>query len=299
VTSPSELDLSWGLVQRFEFLEWRAYWVGRVNRKDLEDEFSISTPQASLDFKRYQEAAPGNIEYNATEKTYIATEAFRPRFLNLSAERYLLQLQAIRSGALKKTDTWFDQLPPADAIPAIARGPEAFNLKAIIRTIESRAAIDVNYRSLRRVDVRTICPHAIAHDGHRWHVRALSIEHQDYRDYVLGRILSVSRQEPCRADAADDVEWNTFVTLRLIAHPDLSPEQRATIQHDYRLRDGKLELEIRLALAFYFIRRHNLDLPAGAIPPERAQLFLENLKEVQHAIDAARDRSKALIAARG
>jgi len=37
-------NIPWGLAQRFEFIEWRAYWVGRLNRKDLEDEFKISTP---------------------------------------------------------------------------------------------------------------------------------------------------------------------------------------------------------------------------------------------------------------
>src|ERR1700722_210432 len=94
-----------GLAQRFEFIEWRAYWVGRVNRSDLEDQFQISTPQASLDFRRYQEEAPGNNEYDASGKSYVVTEGFTPKFLNLSPERFLLQLQAIKSEAIRKSDT--------------------------------------------------------------------------------------------------------------------------------------------------------------------------------------------------
>ena len=64
----TERDVRWGLARRFEFMEWRAYWTGRVNRRDLEGQFGISTPQASADFREYMEAAPGNIEYDATEK---------------------------------------------------------------------------------------------------------------------------------------------------------------------------------------------------------------------------------------
>ncbi|TAK82753.1 MAG: WYL domain-containing protein [Betaproteobacteria bacterium] len=294
-----EVNVRWGLAQRFEFIEWRAYWVGRVNRKDLEDAFHISTPQASIDFKRYQEAAPGNIEYNATEKTYVATDAFRPKFLALSPERYMLQLQAVTSGALRKSDTWFDELPRADVIPTITRGAEAYTLRAIIQTIKNGEAIKIYYRSLERVGLRTICPHALAHDGYRWHARALSLERQEYRDYVLGRILSVSQPEPCNAHPTDDVEWETFVKLRVIAHPGLTSEQKATIEHDYRLKDGKLDIEMRAALAFYFIRRHNLDLRISDISPERAQLFLENFGEVKAAVEEAKQRSKMLIAARG
>lgn len=293
-----DTDIRWGLAKRFEFIEWRAYWVGRVNRKDLEDQFQISTPQASADFGRYQAAAPGNIEYNATEKTYVVSDDFRPKFLKLSPERYLLQMQALRSEAIQKSDTWFDQVPPVDVTPTIVRGPEAYTLRAIVKAIEARRALDINYLSLTRTGVRRVCPHALAHDGQRWHMRALSLEHSEYRDYVLGRVLSVSDPISSDADPADDLEWNTLVTLRLIAHPQLDAHQKATIEHDYRFKDGELLIPIRLALAFYFIKRNNLDLRNGEIKPERAQLFLQNYEEINSAVASMRERSKALVMAR-
>jgi predicted DNA-binding transcriptional regulator YafY len=293
-----DADLRWGLAQRFEFIEWRVYWNGRVNRKDLEDEFQISTPQASIDFRGYQEAAPGNIEYSATEKSYIASAGFRPKFLKLSPERFLLQLQALRSGAISKSDTWFDRLPNADSTPAIVRGPEAYTLRAIVRAIEMGGVIEINYKSLTRVGVRPICPHALANDGYRWHVRALSLEHQEYRDYVLGRILSVSEPKLCDANPSDDVEWHTIVKLRLTAHPDLRDHEKETIEHDYRLVNHELNLEMRLALAFYFIKRHNLDLRGGEISPQRAQLYLQNFDELTTALARAKQNSKELLAAR-
>src|SRR5262245_35569574 len=116
-------DLRWTVAQRYEFIEWRVYWVGHVNRRDLEAHFQISPSQASVDLRYYQHAAPNNIEYDASEKAYVQTRDFRPVFMKLSPERYLLQLQALNAGAVRKRDTWFDGIPSIEAAPNIARGP--------------------------------------------------------------------------------------------------------------------------------------------------------------------------------
>src|SRR6267154_5982180 len=112
-------DVRWGLAQRFEFIEWRVFWVGRVNRSDLEERFGVSTPQASVDLRSYQEAAPKNIEYDATEKAYVPLSTFRPQFLRLSADRYLRQLEAILNSAIAPSDTWFGSLPSAAVMQTI------------------------------------------------------------------------------------------------------------------------------------------------------------------------------------
>lgn len=293
----AESDLKWTVAQRFEFIEWRVYWAGRVNRKDLETQFQISTPQASVDLGAYQEAAQGNIEYNPSEKAYVETRDFRPVFLKLSPERYLLQLQALEVGAVRKRDTWFEAVPPAEVAPTIARGPEAYTLRALVRAIETRSAIDVYYQSLTRTGLRTICPHAFVHDGYRWHCRALSVQSGEFRDYVLGRILSISSLKPASADPSDDVEWNTHIKLRLIAHPGLDARQKEAIEHDYRMEDGELFINMRLAAAFYFVKRYNLDLQ-DKIDPARQQLCLTNLADLNSAIKSAKDQSKLLIAER-
>ncbi|MDE5442524.1 WYL domain-containing protein [Bradyrhizobium sp. CSA207] len=296
MTQPTEIK--WGLAQRFEFIEWRAYWDGRINRRDLELEFDISTPQASIDLREYQKTVPRNIEYSATEKTYVATQDFRPKFLNLSPERYLLQLRALTSSSIRQSDTWFDRVPPVDVVPDIVRGPQAYTLRAVVRAISAGSAVSINYQSLTRTGVRTILPHALGHDGYRWHVRALSLDRVEFRDYVLGRILSIgSAPTHTSIDPADDVEWQTKFSLRLIAYPELDDRQKETIEREYRFKDGELAIDMRLALAFYFIKRNNLDLRKGEIPPARAQLFLQNYEEFLHASQQAKEESKRRLAA--
>jgi WYL domain len=288
-------DIRWGLGRRFELIEWRAYWLGRVNRSDLEERFGISTPQASVDLRAYQEVAPNNIEYSQTEKAYVPTSTFKPQFLRLSADRYLLQLNAILNGAVLTTDTWFGSPPPASVMPTVLRSVESNTLRAILRAIEGRQELDIVYQSLTNTRSRPIAPHSLAFDGHRWHARAWCAEHRDFRDFVLGRILSVGDRRPSDADPTNDIEWHTIVELKITAHPALKDAQKSAIQRDFGMEQGLLIMKTRAALAFYFIKRMNLDLDDVHIPPERKQITLTNLAEVEQAQQAAKAETRSRV----
>ena len=64
-------ELKWGIEQRLEFIEFRLYWEGAINRSDIMGRFGVSMPQASKDLSRYQELAPENMAYNKSEKRYL------------------------------------------------------------------------------------------------------------------------------------------------------------------------------------------------------------------------------------
>src|SRR3984957_8069001 len=84
--------IRWGSERRLEFIEFRLYWEGGVNRSDIVEEFGVSVPQASKDLTLYQEQAPGNIRYDRSEKRYFASESFQPKFIELDAAAYLERL---------------------------------------------------------------------------------------------------------------------------------------------------------------------------------------------------------------
>jgi len=289
-------DVRWGLAQRFEMIEWRAHWLGRVNRSDLEDRFGVSTPQASVDLRAYQEAAPGNIEYDSTQKAYVPTASFQPRFLRLSSDLYLAQLNAILNGAILTRDTWFRSPPPATVMKTVVRSVEPKTLRAILRAIEDRHELEIDYQSLKNARTRSIAPHALAFDGHRWHARAWCAHRCEFRDFVLTRIRSVGESRPSNADPTNDVEWNTIVKLKIVPHPKLSDNAKAAVELDYGMEGGRLVLETRASLAFYLIKRMNMDLNDDEIPPERLQVFLTNLAEVEEACRAAHAKMLAQVA---
>ncbi|MEI6335742.1 MAG: hypothetical protein WCS87_14380 [Methylococcaceae bacterium] len=55
-------------------------------------------------------------------------------------------------------------------------------------------------------------------------------------------------------DALEDVNWDTFVSVKIGAHPGLSDTQKAAIEFDYGMVNGVLEREVRGALLFYFLK---------------------------------------------
>lgn len=297
----SEIDgrARWTQSRRYEFLEWKMFWEGQVNRSDLERAFGISTPQASVDLRNYKELADDNIEYNSTEKAYLPTANFMPKFLRISADRILLQLWAYLSGIIMKEDLWFKSIPTVATVPDIIRSVDENCLKTVLQALRTGQAIRVLYQSLTSSRWRSIAPHALAFDGHRWHARAWCCESEDFRDFVLTRIDELGDFEPVTFDASDDIEWETMVTLRLVPHRGLNDEQSKAIQKDYGMVDGCRSVEMRASLAYYFLKRMNLDLPSSdELKPERVQLQLENLDEVQKTIALTKVKTAELVASR-
>lgn len=63
--------LKWGVERRLEFIEFRLFWEGGVNRSDIIDTFDVSVPQASKDLTLYQERAPHNALYDKSARRYV------------------------------------------------------------------------------------------------------------------------------------------------------------------------------------------------------------------------------------
>ena len=82
-------DLRWGVERRLEFIEFRLFWEGYVNRGDLIDVFGISVQQASTDLNRYLGLAPeGTRRYTDHWRTgfYHIAERSGARILLLYAD---------------------------------------------------------------------------------------------------------------------------------------------------------------------------------------------------------------------
>ena len=64
-------SLRWSVEQKLQFIEFRLFWEGHVNRADLMDTFGVSLNQASGDLNRYIALAPDNMVYDKSGKTYV------------------------------------------------------------------------------------------------------------------------------------------------------------------------------------------------------------------------------------
>lgn len=277
-----KVDLRWSVERRLEFIEFRLFWEGHVNRGDLMDAFGVSVNQASTDLNRYIGMAPGNMIYDKSGRTYIRGSKFDPLFLKPDANRYLSQLRSVADGILDRADAWIGQFPPYDAAPAPVRGEYAKTLRSVVAAIRQSEAIEVKYQSLSRPEPRWrwIAPHAIGFDGFRWHTRAFCLTDQSFKDFLLSRIIETRGTKPGEVDADGDADWNEQVTLEIGPHPELSETQQKVIALDYGMRGGRAKIPVRKALLYYALKRLGLDTDPAARCPQAQQIVLLNASEL-------------------
>src|ERR1700722_13797818 len=106
--------MRWGVEKRLEFIEFRLFWEGGINRVDIMEQFGVSVPQASKDLSLYEEKAPGNLQYDRRQKRYFAALGFRPFFLKPEADRYLTQLGSVSNHVISADETWLSNVPDTD-----------------------------------------------------------------------------------------------------------------------------------------------------------------------------------------
>lgn len=283
----------WGVQRRLEFIDFRLFWDGRFNRRDLSDTFGISAQQASADIALYTEHAPANLVYDSTLKAYLRTPGYEPKIMHASAERYLLQLVAIENRWMRQEDTWFDKRPPIEDITLLRKQTDAQVLLRLLDAINQRCQLEIQYKSITgsAEPRRLIAPHAMFHALGRWYVRAWSTEHKDFRDYNLFRIDEAGTLAPSAADPSRDYEWLHETDLILAPNPDLSESQQAALESEYGMTDGRLVVTMRLSQTFYLMTEHNLDVPVGTLNAGKQQLVLLNHDEVVNARATARKLS--------
>jgi len=282
-------ELRWGVEQRLEFIEFRLFWEGHVNRSDLMDQFGVSVNQASTDLNRYIGFAPENMVYDKSARTYVRGSEFQPQFLEPDASRYLTQLRSVADGILDREDSWIADLPTFASAPTPVRGVNPVTLRSVVGAIRRSEEIELKYQSLSSPEPRWrwIAPHAIAFDGFRWHSRAFCLTDECFKDFLLSRVLEIRAVRESQVTATDDEDWNSEVTLEIVPHPALSETQAKVIALDYGMRGGKAKIKVRRALLYYALRRLGLDTDPAARRPQDQQIVLLNSSEFGVPIPSA------------
>jgi hypothetical protein len=287
-----EQGIRWGVEQRLEFIEFRLFWEGGVNRSDITSYFGVSVPQASNDLARYRELAPRNIVYDRSGKRYLAGDKFQPLFRDPDADRYLSQLRSIGDGIALGPETWIASLPGFETIPLPHRRVDPAVLRSLLAAIRAGRALHVHYQSLTRADAlwRWITPHAFAFDGLRWHVRAFCHVDRIFKDFLLPRFLGTKDQAEPGAPPTEDGPWQEFFEVILIPHPQLTPSQRRVVALDFGMEGESIKVRMRLALLFYFLKRLNLEGDPERRPPREQHVVLGNKSEIRAALKRAEEQ---------
>ncbi len=278
--------MPWGQERRLEFIDFRLQWDGKLNRSDLLEHFGISVPQASTDIGTYTGLAPKNLIYDRSARAYLAGETFSPLFATSSAEHYLSDLLALSNGTLDMGGSFAGWTPAVALAISPARVLPAQALESVLRAVRTDSALEVMYQSMSKPEPewRCISPHALGHDGFRWHVRAFCHARKAFRDFVFSRMLEVRPSLGRKVRPDKDHAWFSSVNLVLVPHSGLSPSMRRVVELDYAMTEGETVLVTRQAMLYYVLQRLGLSRD-GDLRPEAQQIELKNGIEVRAVLE--------------
>lgn len=269
-------------IHRLLLLESILLWEGRLNNGRLREIFDLKGVRASEWIREFRDLHPDWLEWDSVTRSYHATEtAFSVgpstgTTASLTQYLALVGLPNIPAEPTHYRGAW-------SAYPDIsAPSPRIFS--AISEAIRLCRRLEISYMSMRDPEPhkRVISPHSLVQAGRRWHTRAFSSEHQQFRDYALGRIVSAQLLNvDSEKEETDDIAWMTNVQVRLSAHPDLTPAQVAVIRHEYFNNTAARTDTCRGALVSYYIQDVRAATNTAKQKPPEYQLAVSNIEEVR------------------
>ena len=291
-------DLKPVVRRRMSFIEFSLNWEGRVGRPQLQEQFDISPQQATLDLNAYIDIFPNQMSYDPRQKAYIPNPGFRPRIISEKSSEYLTRLEALTRGYQDAATSWI-QSPPATEFVAVR--PRAISreiLFQVLFAIQNKVSLKARYVSLasESESERTLLPHALASDGHRWHCRCFDVDKERYSDFVLSRLEFARADDRVEVQQPPDTVWDTFVDVLLCVDtnsingsPDSKARQKHRLEHEYGMENETLKLTVRQALLFYYLR--NLGFSPGRTSSGHMRnessfhLKIKNLETVEDALN--------------
>lgn len=256
ITMPTE-EKSQAQEERLIYIDFFLHFFGSISRNDLMTRFGIKQAAATRDITLYRERAPYNLEYDTVKKTYKCSHQFKPRYtydvhhvLTCIAGGFTAQNFHIQENALLLCET-----------PQLLINPDLDVVSVITRAIKQNRVVKMDYNSINDgFETIEFVPFSLVDNGLRWHVRGFNRSKNEFCDCVLTRISAAHLldESPQRHETKEsDNQWNRIVSLELIPHPNLK-NPRGVIA-DYKMEGGKKRLEMRAAVAGYFLRLWNVD----------------------------------------
>ena len=279
-------ELKWDVRQRLKLLESTLLLSGWVRTQALMETFGISRAQASKDFAVYHALRPKNLTYNKSKKYYEASDDFEPLLLTGKTSELLGVLGAVPHGdgpvlALAA------QVPSVELLRPMDRELDLKVFRAISIAAYNKTKVRLAYQSMNRTEPAelVLSPHTLVFSGFRWHVRAYSDSHGEYRDLVLARVRGLPEVlDEVGVGAERDAAWHEQVRVMITPHHDLPPAQQAIIAEDYGMTEGQSVQTIRAALVPYYLRLMQIEPGREHPDPKVQQIVLLNQDEISHLL---------------
>ncbi|EOI7454698.1 WYL domain-containing protein [Yersinia enterocolitica] len=259
---------------RLKYIEFSLIFKGEVSRANLMDTFGVKEASATRDLNQYIDLTGKKNSFfdKKSKKHLIKDETFSPLF-ELSDIDALCWLKTEKIDKSEQNYTYRCQrinLPNQKAFAPITRA------------IAQKQKVEIEYLSVNSgPSKRIITPHSLFDDGLKIYIRAFDGNRKAFINLSPSRITSsklLSSTPVVGERVGDDEKWNSFVDLEITPHPKIKIKE--TIEYEYKMIRGILNIKVREATGGFFLRSWNVDCTLDAeLSPNIYHLHLSNVKK--------------------
>lgn len=266
-------------LQRLQYIDLCAYILGLVNRKFLMNRFDVKQAWATKDFTAYQMKSGDSLVYDHGLKAYKPVEMFTPLFEHSVDDAIQLICEGKQSFLCEPQ---FAGNAYSYAIKNIK--PNLAHIFNVFRALHLSKKVEIEYVSRTSGKTsRLIAPHSFIRTGCFVYVRGFDYLSGEFRSFKLNRIVNCKLVESKPSDDQTklaDKEWNADV--RVIIKVNEKLDNKESIEFDYDLINGRLEITIKKVLLMYFLMDWNI-APLGydSLPPVLFPLQVESIEDIE------------------
>lgn len=243
-------------LSRFAFIETKLLWDEGLTVGNIASVFSISRQAAQVVLNQYRKLYPGQMTYDRNLKLHIATQSFQPEFVKKDAKCFLdyLRGQSI-SSFYKEEEVWSD-IEVTDINRSLQPPVDTVITKILFTALKRKKTVQIQYLKKKNVSedtmLRIISPNHLVFANNRYHIRAYCHFKEIYLDFVLSNIILAEFADDEWISSREDVEWNTFVSVKLSPNPELLKDTQNALLKRFEIeKKGIREIRCRKALAYY------------------------------------------------
>lgn len=248
-------------------------WEGAASNERMRELFQVHFTTASRLLAQYAAMNPLGLSYSTAQRRWISEAPFRPLLTEGTLEEYLAYTFTPEAKpVVTRTHLDLGEVAPATFALLHRACSEALGIGAQHASMRHPAPVE-----------KIFYPHALVEAGRRWHVRAYIPAASAFQDLALTRLQDVRLLDgspPPVAEATQDPAWNTWVDLRLVPHPALSPAQKQLVRAEYFQRAAARVQTVRAALAPYILHELRAATDAAAQRPPEFQLYVQPTDEL-------------------
>jgi hypothetical protein len=203
---------------RLGWIEACVRYAGRFGAREkvgYQQFFGISEASASRD----QEAFQRYFEHRHMIEIFRKRPDGRPAGGRLTLIDDVELVPDIQFPSMPSIDRWLEDIfgrSRFEQTGIFRADPHQHVMRFVIQGIEDRRVLSIAYHSRSGDSIRKISPHVIVKVAGRYHVRAYDHAKNDYRDFVLVRILNATHSDSEHeryTDAALDEDWHCHVEV--------------------------------------------------------------------------------------